>query len=210
VTIDATPILRRSPVIPVVTLPRAEDAAAIGEALLAGGLGVIEVTLRSAAGLASIEALRKRCDDLCVGAGTVWTAPQAKQAAEAGAEFIVSPGIADPVFDVCDEQGIAYLPGAQTVSEMAHHVSRGIQAIKFFPASTSGGPAALKACSAVFPDTLFCPTGGISLESAPDYLALACVPCIGGGWLTPPAVLERGDWAAVRDAAAEAAKLGVG
>jgi 2-dehydro-3-deoxyphosphogluconate aldolase / (4S)-4-hydroxy-2-oxoglutarate aldolase len=207
VTIDATPILRLSPVIPVVTLTNAEDAPAVGKALLAGGLTVIEVTLRSAAGLAAIEALRTHCTGLCVGAGTVWTEAQAYAAAAAGAEFMVSPGIADPVFDVCDAERIAYLPGAQTVSEVAHHVSRGTKVVKFFPASTSGGPAALRAFSAVFPETLFCPTGGITLESARSYLALGCVPCIGGGWLTPKAVIESRDWAAIETAAAEAAAL---
>jgi 2-dehydro-3-deoxyphosphogluconate aldolase / (4S)-4-hydroxy-2-oxoglutarate aldolase len=206
-TSDSVAILTRGPVIPVTTMLKEADAVAIGEALLAGGLSTIEITLRSAAGLPAIESLRLGCPDLCVGAGTVWTRDQAAAAANAGAQFIVSPGAADGVFDVCAEIAMPYLPGAQTVSEMVAYASRGARAVKFFPASTSGGAEALKAFASVLPDLLFCPTGGITLATARDYLALDCVPCVGGGWVTPASVLSARDWRALESAARQAAAL---
>src|SRR5262249_49860139 len=126
-----------SPVIPVATIARPTDAVPLAEALLEGGVGVIEVTLRSDAALAAIEAIRNACPDMCVGAGTLWTAEQTLQAAAAGAEFLVSPGVADAVQDIAASQRLPYLPGAQTASEIAHLVGRGVRAVKFFPADTA-------------------------------------------------------------------------
>jgi 2-dehydro-3-deoxyphosphogluconate aldolase/(4S)-4-hydroxy-2-oxoglutarate aldolase len=206
--LDARPILKRGPVIPVVTVPDAADAPAIGQALLDGGIDIIEVTLRSAAGVSAIGEMRSSCPRLCVGAGTVWTQSQAADAIAAGAEFVVSPGFADAVLGECLDKAVPYLPGVQTVTEAARLVQRGARALKFFPASVAGGPAALKAFAAVFPGLEFCPTGGISPESAADYLALDCVPCVGGGWLTPENVLAARDWATIRSAAAVASALG--
>jgi 2-dehydro-3-deoxyphosphogluconate aldolase/(4S)-4-hydroxy-2-oxoglutarate aldolase len=205
--IDARPILELSPVIPVVTIPDASDAAALGRALLDGGIDIVEVTLRSAAGIAAIEALRADCRELCVGAGTVWTQAQTSDAIAAGAQFIVSPGFADAVLSECTDQNVPYLPGVQTVTETARLVQRGARAVKFFPASVAGGPAALKAFATVFPGLMFCPTGGITLETAPDYLALECVPCVGGGWLVPEAALASRDWDAIHTGAAAASRL---
>ncbi|HSG66323.1 MAG TPA: bifunctional 4-hydroxy-2-oxoglutarate aldolase/2-dehydro-3-deoxy-phosphogluconate aldolase [Gammaproteobacteria bacterium] len=207
--IDARPILGRSPVIPVVTLPDVRDAAALGYALADGGIDVVEVTLRSAAGIAAIAELRSSCPGLYIGAGTVWTQAQAVEAIAAGAQFIVSPGFADPVLAECSDKGVPYLPGIQTVTETARLVQRGARAVKFFPAAVAGGPAALRAFAAVFPGLAFCPTGGITLETAADYLALDCVPCVGGGWLTPDAALAARDWDAIRTAAVAASKLAV-
>lgn len=207
-TTDIVPVLRRSPVIPVVTLARVADAVPIAQALLAGGIGIIEVTLRSAAAVAGIEAIRRDCPEIVVSAGTVWTAQQAAQAASAGAQFLVSPGIADDVQDVAASKRLPYLPGAQTASEVAHLVRRGGRAVKFFPAAPAGGPAAVSALAAVFPDMLFCPTGGVNEANAQDYLQLACVPCVGGTWLTPGKLVAGEDWAAIEAIAARAAALG--
>src|SRR5699024_8236194 len=147
-------------------------------------LGVIEIVWRTPAALAALRAVKAAVPELCVGMGTVWTPQQAREAIEAGAEFIVSPGIADAVGDICREQTVPHLPGAQTVSELAHLVERGYTASKLFPADVLGGAKAIKAFSAVFPQLQFCPTGGVSEQTAGDYLALPSVTCVGGSWLT--------------------------
>jgi 2-dehydro-3-deoxyphosphogluconate aldolase/(4S)-4-hydroxy-2-oxoglutarate aldolase len=204
---DIGTVLSLSPVIPVATIQRPADAVLLAEALLEGGVAVIEVTLRSEAALGAIDAIRKSCPDMCVGAGTVWTAEQAMRAASSGAEFLVSPGIADAVQDVAASLRLPYLPGAQTASEMAHLVRRGARAAKFFPAGPAGGAAALAALAAAFPELKFCPTGGISEATAPDYLKLACVPCVGGSWLATNTLLFAHDWAAITEIASRAAAL---
>ena len=204
---DITGALALSPVIPVAIFPRVADAVPVAEALLEGGIAIIEVTLRSDAALAAIEAIRKACPEMLVGAGTLWTAQQTMQAASAGAEFIVSPGIADPVADVAASLRLPYLPGAQTASEMAHLVRRGAKAAKFFPAAPAGGPAAIAALAAVFPELVFCPTGGISEATAPEYLRLPCVPCVGGSWLVTKTLLAEQNWAAISATASRAVLL---
>ncbi|WP_353220673.1 bifunctional 4-hydroxy-2-oxoglutarate aldolase/2-dehydro-3-deoxy-phosphogluconate aldolase [Salinisphaera sp. S4-8] len=196
-----------APVIPVVVVPDAQSGVEIARALVAGGIGVIEVTLRTEAGLAAIDAIANEVDDIYVGAGTVWTAEQAERAIDAGAEFMVSPGIADEVNAVAQTRDIAYLPGAQTVSEIAHLKRQGVTATKLFPASVVGGPAAIKAFASVFPDLVFCPTGGIKEDTAADYLALDCVPCVGGSWLVSAEAVAAGDWASVQAAAERASAL---
>ncbi|MES1927961.1 keto-hydroxyglutarate-aldolase/keto-deoxy-phosphogluconate aldolase [Salinisphaera dokdonensis CL-ES53] len=200
-------VMAIAPVIPVVVVPDAASGVEIARALVAGGIGVIEVTLRTEAGLAAIEAIANEVDGICVGAGTVWTAAQAARAIDAGAEFMVSPGIADEVNGVAQTRDVAYLPGAQTVSEIAHLRRQGVDATKLFPASVVGGPAAIKAFLSVFPDLVFCPTGGIKEDTANDYLALDCVPCVGGSWLVSADAVNAGDWEAVRAAAERAAAL---
>ncbi|ERJ18375.1 4-hydroxy-2-oxoglutarate aldolase protein [Salinisphaera shabanensis E1L3A] len=200
-------VMAIAPVIPVVVVSDAASAVEIARALVAGGIRVIEVTLRTEAGLAAIEAIAQQVDDICVGAGTVWTEAQAEQAIDAGAEFMVSPGIADDVNAVAQARDIAYLPGAQTVSEIAHLKRQGVTATKLFPASVVGGPAAIKAFASVFPDLVFCPTGGIKEDTARDYLALDCVPCVGGSWLVSADAVAGGDWEAVRLAAERAVAL---
>ncbi|MES1941410.1 2-dehydro-3-deoxyphosphogluconate aldolase/4-hydroxy-2-oxoglutarate aldolase [Salinisphaera sp. T5B8] len=200
-------VMAIAPVIPVVVVPDARSGVEIARALVAGGIGVIEVTLRTEAGLAAIDAIANEVDDICVGAGTVWSAEQAERAIDAGAEFMVSPGIADEVNAVAQTRDIAYLPGAQTVSEIAHLKRRGVTATKLFPASVVGGPAAIKAFASVFPDLVFCPTGGIKEDTAADYLALDCVPCVGGSWLVPAAAIAASDWASVQAAAERGSAL---
>lgn len=197
-----------APVIPVVVVPDVAAAVDIARALVAGGIRVIEVTMRTPAALDAIAAIADQVDDICVGAGTVWTAEQADQAISAGSEFLVSPGITDAVGEICEVRDTAYLPGAQTISEIAHLQRRGAEAVKLFPAATIGGPSTIKRYASVFPDMAFCPTGGISAADAADYLALPSVPCVGGSWIVDGDAVAAGDWGRVRDAAANALALG--
>ncbi len=195
---DIAQIMGLSPVIPVVTVNDADTGVHIAKAIYAGGVSVIEITRRTAAAFEAIQAVKRELPEMCLGVGTVWTAEQARNAIDAGAEFIVSPGIADAVDDVCRKHEIAYLPGAQTVSELAHLATRGRHHVKLFPATVLGGPPAIRAYSSVHPEMTFCPTGGIDQETAPAYLALPSVACVGGSWLTPKDAVSRGDWDAVR------------
>jgi 2-dehydro-3-deoxyphosphogluconate aldolase/(4S)-4-hydroxy-2-oxoglutarate aldolase len=201
-TIDMA--LQRSRVIPVASIPDALHAEAIGEALLEGGISIIEVTLRTRDAFAAIRALRQSCPDLLVGAGTVWTPQDWVMAEEAGAQFIVSPGAPVPLVDSGLHRRIPYLPGAQTPTEVAALAHAGYEAVKFFPAATAGGVDALRALAAVFPAMRFCPTGGITVDNARQYLALSCVPCVGGSWLLSRDLLEQRDWARVRSLARDA------
>lgn len=194
---EIRPILETSPVIPVVTIEPGVDAVALARALIAGGISIIEVTLRTPSALDAIRRIGESVPEMRLGAGTVWTASQAKAAVDAGARFLVSPGISDEVLDASRELDVSILPGAQTASEVAHWVRRGLSAVKFFPAEPAGGVPALKALAAVFPGLEFCPTGGISVDSAADYLALKAAPCVGGSWLTPAKALAAGDFASV-------------
>jgi 2-dehydro-3-deoxyphosphogluconate aldolase/(4S)-4-hydroxy-2-oxoglutarate aldolase len=195
-------LLELSPVMPVVVIDDADDAVPTARALLAGGIGVIELTLRTPAALAAIERVATEVPDIVIGAGTVTSPGQAKQAADAGARFLVTPGCTDAVVDACFETGLPFLPGASTVSEAMRLAERGLTAMKFFPAEASGGVAFLKAIAGPLPSLRFCPTGGITVASAPSYLALPNVGCIGGSWLTASL-----DVATIEKLAAEAAQL---
>jgi 2-dehydro-3-deoxyphosphogluconate aldolase/(4S)-4-hydroxy-2-oxoglutarate aldolase len=195
-------LLELSPVMPVVVIDDADDAVPTARALLAGGIGVIELTLRTPAALAAIERVATEVPDIVIGAGTVTSPGQAKQAADAGARFLVTPGCTDAVVDACFETGLPFLPGASTVSEAMKLAERGLTALKFFPAEASGGVAYLKSIAGPLPGLKFCPTGGITVASAPSYLALPNVGCIGGSWLTASL-----DVATIEKLAAEAAKL---
>ena len=195
-------LLELSPVMPVVVIDDADDAVPTARALLAGGIGVIELTLRTPAALSAIERVAAEVPDIVIGAGTITAADHAKQAADAGAKFLVTPGCTDAVVDACFETGLPFLPGASTVSEAMRLAERGLTAMKFFPAEASGGVAYLKSIAGPLPSLKFCPTGGITVASAPSYLALPNVGCIGGSWLTAsldPATIEK--------LAAEAAQL---
>ncbi|WP_318307452.1 bifunctional 4-hydroxy-2-oxoglutarate aldolase/2-dehydro-3-deoxy-phosphogluconate aldolase [Amycolatopsis solani] len=195
-------LLALSPVMPVVVLDDAADAVPTARALLAGGIGVIELTLRTPAALAAIERIAAEVPDIVVGAGTVTAPEHAKQAADAGAKFLVTPGCTDAVVDACFETGLPFLPGASTVSEAMRLAERGLSALKFFPAEASGGVAYLKSIAGPLPSLKFCPTGGITAATAPSYLALPNVGCIGGSWLTASL-----DVATIEKLAAEAAQL---
>ncbi|MEE2041694.1 bifunctional 4-hydroxy-2-oxoglutarate aldolase/2-dehydro-3-deoxy-phosphogluconate aldolase [Nocardiopsis sp. CT-R113] len=200
-------ILDLAPVMPVVVVSDAETAVPLARALVAGGLAGIEVTLRTPAGLEAIERIAAEVPEAVVGAGTVVTPDQARAAADAGARFLVSPGCTAGLASAMADTGLPFLPGVATVSEAMELLERGLSAMKFFPAEASGGAAFLKSLTGPLPQVRFCPTGGITVASAPDYLALPNVGCVGGSWLTPADLVAAGDWERVTQLAKEAAAL---
>ncbi|MEC3974013.1 bifunctional 4-hydroxy-2-oxoglutarate aldolase/2-dehydro-3-deoxy-phosphogluconate aldolase [Amycolatopsis sp. H20-H5] len=200
-------LLGLSPVMPVVVIDDVADAVPTARALLAGGIGVIELTLRTPAALEAIERIANEVPGIVIGAGTVVSPDQAKQAAGAGAKFLVTPGSTDAVLDAAFATGLPFLPGAATVSEAMRLAERGLTALKFFPAEASGGIAYLRSIGGPLPGLRFCPTGGITVKSAPGYLALPNVGCIGGSWLTPKDLLAAKDFARIEELAAEASRL---
>ncbi|WP_067964659.1 bifunctional 4-hydroxy-2-oxoglutarate aldolase/2-dehydro-3-deoxy-phosphogluconate aldolase [Nocardiopsis trehalosi] len=200
-------LLSLAPVVPVVVLTDPATAVPMARALVAGGLPAIEVTLRTPAGLPAIERIAAEVPGAVVGAGTVTTREQARAAAGAGAGFLVSPGCTERLYGALRETGLPFLPGVATASEALELLEWGVDALKFFPAEAAGGRAYLKALSGPLPQVRFCPTGGITPASAPDYLALPNVGCVGGTWLTPADALAAGDWARVEALAAQAAAL---
>jgi 2-dehydro-3-deoxyphosphogluconate aldolase/(4S)-4-hydroxy-2-oxoglutarate aldolase len=197
-------LLGSTRVVPVITIADADTAVPLAEALVAGGLQVLEITLRTEAGLESIRRIAVEVPGAVLGAGTVTTPQQLRDARDAGAQFIVSPGCTDALAQAAADAGGVFLPGAVTASEVLRLLEHGITMMKFFPAQTSGGIAALKALGAPFPQVSFCPTGGIGLSTAPDYLALANVVCIGGSWMVPADLIEQQQWGAITTLAAEA------
>jgi 2-dehydro-3-deoxyphosphogluconate aldolase/(4S)-4-hydroxy-2-oxoglutarate aldolase len=200
-------LLQRAPVIPVLTIDDVAHAVPLAQALVAGGLPVLEVTLRTPAALDSIRAIRAAVPNAVVGAGTVINAVQFAAAAQAGSQFVVSPGFSPYLADASRDHGIALLPGATTPTEIMAALDAGIDTLKFFPAAQSGGAAMLKALVAPLPTVAFCPTGGIRLANASDYLSLPNVLCVGMSSIVTREWLAAGDWAAIRSAASEAAKL---
>ena len=181
---DLDTIMAAAPVIPVLVVERVEDAVPIARALVEGGLPVLEVTLRTPAALDAIRAM-KAVEGAIVGAGTVLGPEQLAQAADAGAEFAVSPGLTRRLGEAAADATIPLLPGVATASDIMRALDLGFSRLKFFPAVAAGGIPALKGHSAVFGGIRFCPTGGITLETAPDWLALPSVACVGGSWLVP-------------------------
>lgn len=199
--------LRRAPVVPVLTITEPAHALPLGAALCAGGLTVLEVTLRSRAALGAIAALRRALPEAVVGAGTVLDAVQLAAAVDAGAQFIVSPGFSAAVAAAAQARGVPLLPGVVTPSDVLAARAAGIDTLKLFPAEPVGGLALLRAYAAPFPDVAFCPTGGISVERAPLYLAEPNVLCVGMSSLAQAAELARGDWAAIQSRAAAVARI---
>lgn len=197
-------ILKISPIVPVVTIKKVEDAVPIAEALLAGGIGVIEITLRTEAGLKSISEVAKNVSGMTVGAGTISNPEQFKQAAEAGAKFIVSPGLTPKLAQFVPTQKTAFLPGVATISEIMNARDYGFRYLKFFPASIAGGAPAIKQFTSLFSDIQFCPTGGINLENMNDYFSISKVACIGGSWITPEPLIEAKNWAEIKRLSADA------
>jgi 2-dehydro-3-deoxyphosphogluconate aldolase/(4S)-4-hydroxy-2-oxoglutarate aldolase len=200
-------ILTAAPVVPVVTIEDAGTAVPLARALVRGGLPAIEVTLRTAAALDAVKAIAAEVEGAFVGAGTVLDAAQLKQAEAAGATFAVSPGASPGLLDAAADCALALLPGAATASEAMALMERGYEIVKFFPAGPAGGVAYLKALAAPLPGLRFCPTGGISLQNAPDYLRLANVICVGGSWVAPHEAIAAGDWQRIEDLARQAAGL---
>ena len=191
-------VLKISPVIPVVVIPPEVDAVQLAQALLSGGIGVIEITLRTKNAVDAIESICNELDEICVGAGTVWSKEEAEKVIEAGAQFIVSPAFVRDVHHACLEHSIPYLPGVATVGEAAHCKSLGLSAVKVFPANIVGGPPAIKAFASVLPELTYCPTGGVNLDSAPEYLSLDNIVCVGGSWVIEKDNILAGDWKSVQ------------
>ncbi|MFI7286524.1 bifunctional 4-hydroxy-2-oxoglutarate aldolase/2-dehydro-3-deoxy-phosphogluconate aldolase [Streptomyces anulatus] len=200
-------VLDLAPVVPVVVLHDAADAVPLARALVAGGLPAIEVTLRTPAALESIRAMAAEVPGAVVGAGTVISPEHVRDTVDAGARFLVSPGWTDALLEAMKASGVPFLPGVSTTSEVVALLERGVREMKFFPAEAAGGTAYLKALSAPLPQARFCPTGGISLASAPSYLALPNVGCVGGSWMVPGDAVAAKDWDRVARLAAEAAAL---
>ncbi|GGP40069.1 bifunctional 4-hydroxy-2-oxoglutarate aldolase/2-dehydro-3-deoxy-phosphogluconate aldolase [Streptomyces melanogenes] len=202
-----TSVLDLAPVVPVVVLDDAADAVPLARALVAGGLPAIEVTLRTPAALDAIRAIADGVPEAMVGAGTVVSAAGVADAVAAGARFLVSPGWTGGLLDAMTASGVPFLPGVATASEVVALLERGIREMKFFPAEAAGGTAYLKSLAGPLPAARFCPTGGISLASAPAYLALPNVGCVGGTWMLPPDAVTAKDWRRVEALAREAAGL---
>jgi 2-dehydro-3-deoxyphosphogluconate aldolase/(4S)-4-hydroxy-2-oxoglutarate aldolase len=200
-------LLDRVPVIPVVVLHDVDHAVPVARALVAGGLPVIELTLRTPVALDAIEAIATEVPEILVGAGTIVAPHQAKDAQSAGAQFLVSPGTTDGLAAAMTETGLPHLPGAATVSEVLRLLELGYTEMKFFPAEAAGGVDFLKSVSSPVPAARFCPTGGITATSAASYLSLPNVGCVGGSWLTPADAVLDGDWDRVTRLATEATYL---
>lgn len=196
-----------TPVIPVVVIQDATVAVPLARALLDGGVGVIELTMRTAAALEAARLIADEVPELVLGVGTVVTAEQAGQAVDAGAQFLVSPGATDRLLDAMVETEVPFLAGTATPSDVVRLLERGITEAKLFPAEVVGGRAMLTALAGPFPQVRFCPTGGITRTTAPDYLALPNVGCVGGTWIAPPALQAGRDFAGITVLARESASL---
>jgi 2-dehydro-3-deoxyphosphogluconate aldolase/(4S)-4-hydroxy-2-oxoglutarate aldolase len=199
--------LSLAPVIPVLTIEKLEHAVPLARALCAGGLRVLEVTLRTSAGLPAIEAMRKSVPDAVVGVGTLTKPEDFTQAANAGAQFGVSPGLTQELAKAARNVGFPLLPGIMTPSELIAGLGWGFTTFKLFPAQQAGGMGMLKAMAGPFPDVVFCPTGGITRATAPEFLALSNVACVGGSWVAPNDKIHAGDWQGIEALARDAAAL---
>lgn len=200
-------VLDLAPVVPVVVVEDLADAVPLARALVAGGLPAIEVTLRTSAALDAIRAIAAEVPDAVVGAGTVISPRNVADSVDAGARFLVSPGWTDTLLAAMKASGVPFLPGVSTTSEVVALIERGVHEMKFFPAEAAGGTAYLKSLGGPLPQARFCPTGGIGLASAPSYLALPNVGCVGGSWMLPADAVSAKDWPRVEALAREAASL---
>ena len=204
---SALQVMQDAPVIPVIVLHDVAYAVPMARALVAGGIRMLEVTMRTPQALACMEAIAKEVPEAVVGAGTVRSAADAMAAAHAGAKFAVSPGYTAAVGQACRDHGLALLPGVATGSEIMMALEDGYTELKFFPAMQAGGPAMLKAWGGPFFDVRFCPTGGVTTQNAMEFLSLSNVACVGGSWLVPADALAQGDWARIETLAREACQL---
>jgi len=200
-------ILSLGPVMPVIVIEQANHAIPLGEALLTGGIKTIEITLRTSAALNAIEQLAKHLPEIYVGAGTILTKENATRAKNSGAKFCVSPGTTSSIIDACNECNISLLPGASTVSEMLTLSEAGFSEIKFFPASAAGGIPFIKSLISPLPNLKFCPTGGISYETASGWLSLVNVSCVGGSWIAPAKDINDQNFSEITARAKQATKL---
>ena len=197
-------LLEVAPVIPVVTIEDPDHAVPVARALLAGGIAIIELTLRTSLALEALQLVAAEVPNIVVGAGTVLTPEQADAAVEGGARFLVSPGVSLRLLGHLSSMPVPVLPGVATVSEMLTAVDHGFSELKFFPAGPAGGPPYLAAVAGPLPEVRFCPTGGVTAENMSDYLALPNVPSVGGSWLTPARLLAAQDWAGIQELAEDA------
>ena len=197
-------ILARAPVIPVIVIENPDDAVPLAQALVDGGLPVLEVTLRSAAAMQAVREIATRVSGASVGVGTVTRPEQFAEAKEAGAQFAVSPGLTDTLADASRDLEMPFLPGVFTPSDVMRAQERGYRALKLFPAQQAGGIAMLKALHGPLPGVKFCPTGGIGADDFADYLALPNVACVGGSWVCPKSAIESRDWEQVKRLAGDA------
>ncbi|RCL02282.1 MAG: 2-dehydro-3-deoxyphosphogluconate aldolase / (4S)-4-hydroxy-2-oxoglutarate aldolase [Candidatus Tokpelaia sp. JSC189] len=200
-------ILQGQPVIPVLLIERVDDAVPITQALLRGGIKAVEITLRTLAALDCIKAIANKMPEVTVGAGTVLDNTQFEAAEKAGAQFIVSPGLNSQLIEKAASSDIPLLPGAITPSEIMTAREKGYDILKFFPAEQAGGTVYLQALVSPFAGVMFCPTGGISLPTAAQWLTLPNVICVGGSWLAPKKLVERQDWDAITALATQASQL---
>ncbi|MCY7316052.1 MAG: bifunctional 4-hydroxy-2-oxoglutarate aldolase/2-dehydro-3-deoxy-phosphogluconate aldolase [Rubrivivax sp.] len=205
--VNTLELAQHGPVIPVIVIQRLADAVPLARALVADGVRVLEVTLRTPVALAAIEAIVRAVPEAIVGAGTIRSAADAQAASDAGSVFGVSPGYTTAVGAACRDAGLLLLPGVATASEVMAAQADGLSFLKFFPATAAGGIPLLKALAGPFPDVRFCPTGGITPQSAPQFLALPNVAVCGGSWLTPADAVDRGDWALITRLAQACAAL---
>ncbi len=200
-------VMRTGPVIPVIVIEELAQAVPLAKALVAGGVRVLEVTLRTAPALEAIRLIAREVPDAIVGVGTLTRPQDFKDALDAGAKFGVSPGLTPAMIQAAHETGLPLLPGVMTPSDVIAARLAGFSELKLFPAQQAGGIGMLKALGGPFPDVTFCPTGGVSVENAPDFLALPNVACVGGSWLAPKAALVAGDWDRITALAKEASAL---
>jgi 2-dehydro-3-deoxyphosphogluconate aldolase/(4S)-4-hydroxy-2-oxoglutarate aldolase len=201
------PLLRLSPVVAVLVIEDARNAAPLARALLAGGVKLIEITLRTPAAVEAMERIGGEVEGAVVGAGTLLSPRQFDEVARRGCRFAVSPGATPALIEAASQSPLPWLPGAATLSEMMHLLEHGLSLQKFFPAEAAGGTAYLKSIASVLPDLSFCPTGGIDQRNAADYLALANVLCVGGSWVAPPALVKAERWGEIETLAASAARV---
>lgn len=201
-------IMKASPVMPVIVLHDLNHAVPLARALLAGGIRILEVTMRTPQALDSVRAIRAAVPDAIVGVGTVTSAADLHAAMAAGAQFGVSPGSSPALLKAIKDSGLPFLPGTMTPSDVLATREAGFTAMKLFPAQQAGGIGMLKALGSVFSDVMFCPTGGIDASAAPGFLALPNVACVGGSWLAPAALVKAEKWAEIEQLAREASALG--
>ena len=200
-------ILASAPVVPVVVIEKLEDAAPLARALYNGGLKALEITLRTPIAAEAVKLMKAEVPEAYVGTGTVVDKASFNASVEAGADFMVSPGVSDELLALAKESTIPFLPGAATPSEVMNLAAHGFKFLKVFPAEAAGGAAMLKSIGGPLPDITFCPTGGISLATAPDYLALNNVICVGGTWMLDKQLIENKDWQAIETLARQACEV---
>jgi len=205
--VNVLEIMRTGPIIPVIVVEKIEHAVPLARALVAGGVRVLELTLRTPVALQAIEAIAREVEGAIVGVGTITRAEDFDRSIKAGAVFGVSPGLTPALAAAARDSALPLLPGVMTPSDVIAARAAGFSELKLFPAQQAGGIGMLRAMAGPFPDVTFCPTGGVSAATAPDFLALPNVACVGGSWLTPPDAIDAGDWTRITALAREATAL---